>query len=105
MHYKTIVLRLLQDRTELHEQLRSTRTLHSTMESLARELRDLHLNWQETLNKLHPGSDPSQIKSEALELALENLQDRLPSESPLSEEDERSLDAAMAYLKNRTSKD
>lgn len=105
MHYKTIVLRLLQDRTELHEQLRSTRTLHSIMESLARELRDLHLNWQETLNKLHPGSDPSQIKSEALELALENLQDRLPSASPLSEEDERSLDEAMAYLKNRTSKD
>ena len=79
MHYKTIVLQLLQDRTELHEQLRSTRTLLSTMESLARELRDLHLTWQETLGKLHPDSDPSQIKSEALELALENLEARLPS--------------------------
>lgn len=105
MHYKTIVLQLLQDQTELHEQLRSTRTLLSTMESLATELRELHLSWKETLTKARPGSDPSQISSEAMELAVQALQDRLPSVSPPSEEQELSLDGAMAYIKSHTSKD
>ena len=40
MQYKTIVLELLQERKELHEQLRLTRRLLPAMESLAGELRD-----------------------------------------------------------------
>lgn len=105
MLYKTIALQLLEDRTELYEQLKSTRTLRSTMESLAMQLRDLHLAWQETLTKARPDSDPSQIKSEAMELALKNLEDCLPSVLPPSADPELSLDAAMAFIKNRTSKD
>ena len=81
MQYKTIVLELLQQRTELHEQLRLTRRLRPTMESLAVELRELHLSWKETLSQANPGSDPSQISSEAMELALKGLEDHLPSAS------------------------
>jgi hypothetical protein len=43
MQYKTIVLALLEQRTELYEQLRQTRQLLPTLEALATELRDHHL--------------------------------------------------------------
>jgi hypothetical protein len=42
MQYKTIVLALLEQRTELYEQLRQTRQLLPTLEALATELRDHH---------------------------------------------------------------
>ena len=103
MQYKTIVLELLEQRTELHEQLRLTRRLRPTMEALATELRDRHQSWKETLSAARPGSDPSQISSEAMEMALKGLEDRLPS---ASQEDQEgfSLDKAMAYVKSHTSK-
>ncbi|HEX7379311.1 MAG TPA: hypothetical protein VF278_19470 [Pirellulales bacterium] len=105
MLYKTIVLELLEDRTELYQQLKNTRMLRSTMESLAMELKSLHLSWRETLSQARPGSDPSQISSEAMELALKNLEDCLPSVSPPSADPELSIDAAMAYIKSPTSKE
>lgn len=105
MLYKTIVLELLEERTELYEQLKNTRMLRSTMESLAMELRNLHLTWRETLTKARPGSEESQIQSEAMELALKNLEDCLPSVSPPSADPELSIDAAMAYIKSHTSHD
>ena len=81
MQYKTIVLEMLKDRKELHEQLRLTRRLLPTMERCARELKASHEQWKETLAAQQPGSDPAQIASEALELALKELEDRLPSVS------------------------
>ena len=74
MQYKTIVLELLKERTELHEQLRLTRRLLPTMETCARELKASHEIWKETLARANPGSDPIQIASEALELALNELE-------------------------------
>ena len=61
MQYKTIVLELLKERTELHEQLRLTRRLLPTLETCARELKASHETWKETLAQANPGSDPSQI--------------------------------------------
>ena len=83
MQYKTIVLELLKERTELHEQLRLTRRLLPTMESCATgtEGQPRRLDG-DTCRQTNPGSDPSQIASEALELALKELEDRLPSVSP-----------------------
>ena len=101
MLYKTIVLELLKKRTELHEQLRLTRRLLPTMETHARELKASHETWKETLASANPGRDPSQIANEALELALKELEDRLPSVSPPSE-DELSLDGAMATIRRHT---
>src|SRR5580692_342490 len=77
MQYKTIVLELLKERTELHEQLRLTRRLLPTMETCARELKASHETWMETLAQSNPSSDPSQIASEAMELALRELEERL----------------------------
>ncbi len=98
MQYKTIVLEMLKTRTELHEQLRLTRRLLPTMDALARELKASHEGWMETLSQSQPGSDPSQISSEAMELALKELEDRLPGESPQDECGLPELEQVTAYL-------
>ncbi len=104
MQYKTIVLELLKERTVLHEQLRLTRRLLPTMEAYAKELKASHETWKQTLLAGKPGSDPSQIASEALEMALKDLVNRLPAESHPNEDDPLSLDAAMGSIRNRTSR-
>ena len=55
-----------------------------------------------TLCQARPGSDPSQIASEALEMALKELEDRLPSASPQNDHEPLSLDAAMAFIRRHT---
>jgi len=104
MQYKKIVLELLQQRTELHEQLRKTRRLLPTLELYARELRDSHLAWKTSLSEANPGSEESQIASEAMEMALKELEDRLPPASPQDEAEALSLDQAMAFVRNPTSR-
>jgi len=104
MQYKTIILELLHQRPQVHEQLRKDRKLLSTMERYARELKTSQEAWKQVLNQAKPGSDQSQIASEALEIALKGLEDRLPSASETGEEEELSLDKAMAYLLNHTSR-
>jgi hypothetical protein len=104
MQYKTIVHELLLARTELHEQLRLTRRLKPTLETCARELKASHEAWKDQLSQARPGSDPSQIASEALEMALQELEDRLPSVQA-EDSEPLSLDQAMAYVKTHTSRD
>jgi len=104
MQYKTIVLELLKERTELHEQLRLTRRLLPTLETCAKELKASHESWKETLSGAKPDSDPSQIASEALELALKELEDRLPSVSPPDDKEPLSLDEAMASIHSHMSR-
>lgn len=102
MQYKTIVLEMLQQRTQLHEQLRQERKLLTTMEMYAKELKASHEAFKEQLQKANPDSDPIQTSSEAFEIALKELEDRLP---PVSEEDapaELSLDGAMAFLRSHS---
>jgi hypothetical protein len=103
MYYKTIVLELLQQRPEIHDQLRKQRKLLLTMEQYARELRTSHQAWTKLLSQMRPGSDRSQLSSEALEMALKELEDRLPFASAPEESDRQFLDAAMLFLrKHRT---
>ena len=104
MQYKTIIHQMLEQRPELHSQLRKDRKLLPAMEIYARELRTSHLGWKEVLTGLRPGSDPTQIASEALEIALKELEDRLPSASPESEHEALSLDKAMAFIRRHTSR-
>jgi len=104
MKYKTIVLELLRERTKLHEQLRLTRRLLPTLETCALELKASHESWKATLASANPGSDPSQIASEALELATKELEDRLPSEPQPDDMEPLSLDKAMAFVLSPTSK-
>ena len=100
MQYKTMTLELLMDRTELYEQLRLTHRLLPMLETLARELKASHETWKETLAEEKPESHPSQIASEALELALKELQDGLPAASPPAEAE--TLDAAIAFVRSHT---
>ncbi len=104
MQYKTIILELLQQRPEMHDQLRKSRRLLATVEFYARELKTSHEAWKETLDQAQPGSDQSQISSEALELALKELEDRLPSASHPDGNEPLSLDGAMAFIRNHTSR-
>lgn len=102
MQYKTIVMEMLQQRTELHEQLRRERKLLTTMEAYATELKTSHEAFKEQLQQAHPGSDPMQTSSEAFEMALKELEDRLPPESEMDAPAELSLDGAMAYLRSHS---
>ena len=100
IRYQTIVFELLQQRPQIYEQLRQERKLLTTMELHARELKTSHEEWKQVLSQAKPGSDPSQIASEALEMALQELEDRLPPDSP--ESDGPNLDEAMASVRRHT---
>ena len=99
MQYKTIVLELLQQRPEVHHQLCKQRLLLSTLERYSCELKTSHEAWKDLLLQAKPGSSQSQIASEALEIALKELEDSLPPVSPPDETEPLSLDAAMAFLR------
>jgi hypothetical protein len=103
VQYKTIVLELLKQQTEFYDLLRITRRLLPTLEVCAQQLKDNHESWKETLSQVKPDSDMSQINSQALELALKELEDRLHSLSPQDDGELPTLDNAMAYLVGRTS--
>jgi DNA repair ATPase RecN len=102
MQYKKMILELLQDQPEVYDQLRKERKLMSTMEQYSRELKASHQVWQEFLSQLRPGSDPSQVASEALELALNELENRLPSASHQDKSEKHFLDAAMLFVRRLT---
>ena len=103
MQYKTMALELLTQRAELYEQLRLTHRLLPSLETWAKELKASHEKWKETLAGAKPGSEPSQLASEALEMALKELKDRLPSASPRDEEEPLSLEKAMAFVQSHIS--
>jgi hypothetical protein len=100
--YKTIIHQLLLARPQMHEQLRKERKLPIALELYAQELKTSHEGWKELLTPLRPGSDPAQISSEAIELAVKELEDRLPAESPQNENQSLFLDAAMLFIRSRS---
>lgn len=102
MLFKTIVLELLKQRPMLHETLRKKRMVLKTVNRLARELKTSHEAWTEQLFRTRPGCDLSQIASEAEEMALQELLEVLPPESPPDEDETFSLDEAMAFVRNHT---
>jgi hypothetical protein len=100
MMYKTIVLGVLQDHPLLYDRLLTTRTLLSMLHDSASELKSSHLRWKERLAQAMPGTDPAQIASEALELALEEMEKSLGA--PASKDEPELLKQAMAYLLRST---
>jgi hypothetical protein len=74
MLYKTIVFELLAERPQLHEHLRLSRRLLPTLEWMAAELRDRHMDWTQALAQSRPDSTPEQLAAEAMELALRDLE-------------------------------
>ncbi len=101
MQYKTICLQMIQDRPEMYDRLLSQRSLLSTLDRLSSELRTSHQTWKGLLSQTKPGSSESQIASEALELALQQLASSFAS--PPAEEDEPfPLEDAMAFIRRPT---
>ena len=85
MQYKTITLELLQELPELYEHLRSGKRLLPAMDAYSIELKARHEVWKQAIDRLWPGSDPRQVAAEALELAMQDLRDRLHSVSSKDE--------------------
>jgi hypothetical protein len=98
MLYKTITLELLQQRPEMYDQLLKNRTLLPTLNHYASQLRDRHQAWKSLLATANPDLDPIQVASQAGEMALQELEDSLPSGSPPDDSEPISLDAAMTYI-------
>ena len=104
MQYKTIVYEMLQHRPQMHDELRKSRKLLSTLDLYARELKTSHEAWKGMLLQMRPGSDKSQIASEALEMALKEMEDRLPTALSQDGNEAQILDAAMLFLRRPTSR-
>lgn len=100
MQYKTIALELIQEQPELYERLRSSKMLLTATDAYSIELKASHEMWKEQFSQSMPGNDQRQIASEAMELAIQDLRDRLPSGSQATEADPLSLDAAMNFLRH-----
>lgn len=100
MHYKTIILEMLQQRPQMHEELRQQRRLLTTLEIYARELKASHEAWMERLCQTNPDSEANQVYSQAFEMALKEMEDRLPPASVTGEGETLSLDEAMANIRN-----
>ncbi|MDE2506939.1 MAG: hypothetical protein KGM43_06995 [Planctomycetota bacterium] len=104
MHYKTIVLELLQEQYPiLHELLRQERTLPISLDEYASQLKTAHLAWIDELRRASPETSPRQTSGEALELAIEHLRGLLPCESAADEPESLTLDGAMAFITRHTS--
>ncbi len=101
MHYKTMVLDLLEQEPELYERLRRSRILRAAVDLYATELGKRHLTWEQVIGRTKLGSSQCQIAGEALELAVEELKDCLASVAPSPETDTLSLDDAMAFLRRQ----
>lgn len=103
MQYKTMVLELLQERSQIHELLRMERKVLATVESQARELKARHEELIEVFSQMKPWSESSQISGMALEMALQELEEGLAGDSLPETSEHLSLDAAMAYLHRHSS--
>lgn len=99
MLYQSMVLEFLEQCPQIYDRLRHSRTLRSTMERIAIELKTSHEAWRERLSRARPDGDPSQIGSEAMELALQEMADSLPTESPQNDDETFSLDQAIAFIR------
>jgi hypothetical protein len=99
MQYKTIVLELLQQHPKIHHHLLSKRMLLPTLDRHARELKTNHEHWKESLCQARPGSNQDQIASEALEIALWELEHGLRLEFPPDGSNPLTLDEAMAFIR------
>jgi hypothetical protein len=100
-----MVLELLQEQYPmLQRRLQRERMMLGAVETYAHVLKTNHGTWVDRLAQSRPGADQTQIASEALELALAELREDLPSESTPSgaTEEPVSLDAAMAFIRRHT---
>jgi hypothetical protein len=102
MHYKTIVLGLLQERSTLHERLRESRTLIQAVDRCATHLKARHEFWLTRIVHTSTDHEQTQLSSSALEIAVQEFRDDLPPETTPDGPDSLSLDDAMDFLRRYT---
>lgn len=102
MQYKTIALELLQQNPPLYDRLRQSKTLLAAVEFYAKGLKASHEAHTILLARQQPGCDPSQIASQAMEIAVKELEDSLRAASVPDDPETLSLEAAMAFLRRPT---
>lgn len=86
MQYKTILLELLTDHPRFHEQLKLKRDVLGWLEETAQQFKTRHEWWSAALSRQNPGTPAGQFRGEALELALQEVEEALPTEFHLSDE-------------------
>ena len=86
---------------ELHDQLRTSRPLLSALDDSATLLKDRHSYWMTAYRLANTHLDRAQIRSIALETAIEDLQERLRYDSPPSPHEDWyfSPEAAIASIR------
>ena len=72
------------------------------MDEFAVELKANHDALKEQLSRSRPHSDPTQIASESLEIAVKAMEEQLASASGRSEHETFSLDEAMNHTRRHT---
>jgi len=103
MLYKTIILEMLQRRPRMYEQLRLYRKVLPALEIYAKELKESHEAMMEQLRQARPDSEPRQIRSEAFEMALKEMEDRFPPASSTDDQEAQGLlDEAMEFIRNHS---
>ena len=103
MLYKSIALEMLQTEfPRLHHRLKTSRSVLPALDGYGTMLKRCHEGWMEQIEQAKPESDPAQIASEALELAIEDLRESFRAELPPSEAGPLSLETAMEYVKRHT---
>lgn len=102
MHYKTIVLRLIQQHQQTYQQLCSSQRLMSTVGLYAEQLKATHQSWSGRLAIANPDFNPVQLQGESLELAIRDLENYLVAHFQANDNNRISLDSAMAFIRGRT---
>lgn len=82
MHYMTMVLELLKQLPKKYNQLRRRRMMVEALEFYARKLNMSLEAWLARHFQAGPGRSESQLSGEALEMALQEMENFLYSETP-----------------------
>jgi hypothetical protein len=103
MHDKTIMRARLQEQAPLL--LQRSGTPLQTVERSTSLLKERHGSWTEVRTRQRPASDPHQMASQALALAVQEMRDTVPAASTTNAakaQETRCLGAAMASLRRHT---
>ena len=105
MQYKTIALELLEQNTLRAEQLRKERQLLAMTEQLAVQLRERHLELTTLLKREHRDGESSVISSQAMEMAIAELQEQFPIQADDQDSETITTTDSPAVIPNPSSAD
>ncbi len=101
--YKTIVLEFLkQQHPALHERLHAKRQLTRIVNAYATYLKSKHVAWIDSLLPTGQWGNASQVSRQALEIALEDLQESLRIDFTIDDSGPLPLDAVRTFIRRHT---